>query len=172
MSGAPLATAKAALNAFLDQLVPHDRLTLVAFDDDVTVVARALPAAEKWQLQGAIASIEAGDMTNLSGGWLAAADAVVAAHDAAMDSRIVVLTDGHANRGLLEPRAFASVADGLRAKGVTTTTVGIGAEYDDTILAAIAAHGGGNEHHVDASDQLGPILTTELDDLVGLYAQK
>jgi Ca-activated chloride channel homolog len=171
MNGAPLATAKAALTKFVDQLVPQDRLTLVAFDDHVEVLAKAMPVSEKWQLHGTIAAIETGGMTNLSGGWLAAADAVLAAHADGLDSRIVVLTDGHANQGLLEPAAFAGVADGLRAKGVTTTTVGIGAEYDNTVLSAIAAHGGGNEHHVDGADEIGPILAAELDELLGLYAQ-
>jgi Ca-activated chloride channel homolog len=171
MGGTPLATAKAALSKFLDQLIPQDRLTLVAFNDQVEVLAKAMPAAEKWALHGAIASIEADGMTNLSGGWLAAAEAVIAARAEGMDSRIVVLTDGHANQGLLEPAAFASVADGLRGQGVTTTTVGIGAEYDETVLSSIAAHGGGNEHHVDGTDEIGPILSAELDDLVGLYAQ-
>lgn len=35
MGGAPLATAKAALEMFLDQLIPHDRLTLVTFNDEI-----------------------------------------------------------------------------------------------------------------------------------------
>jgi len=63
------------------------------------------------------------------------------------------------------------IADGLRTRGSATTTIGIGADYDDSLLTVIAAHTGGNQHHVDEADRIGPILAEELEDLVELYAQ-
>jgi Ca-activated chloride channel family protein len=171
MRGAPLETAKVALRQFLGQLVAHDKLTLVAFNDETAVLAAGVPASEKSMLESAICSMRASGMTNLSGGWLAAADLLMRSETPAHDSRIILLSDGHANRGVSNPGAIAQIAHGLRARGVATTTIGIGAKYDDSLLSVIAAHTGGNQHHVDEADRIGPILTAELDDLVELYAQ-
>src|SRR5450631_464797 len=74
MGGKPLETAKAALRQFLGQLVGDDKLTLVAFNDETSVLAGAMPARDKNGLLSAIGAMHAGGMTNLSGGWLAAAD--------------------------------------------------------------------------------------------------
>lgn len=68
MSGTALDTAKVALRQFLSQLVADDKLTLVAFDDETTILAGGVSARDKSGLEMAIGSIQAGGMTNLSGG--------------------------------------------------------------------------------------------------------
>jgi Ca-activated chloride channel family protein len=171
MRGAPLATAKVALRQFLGQLVADDKLTLVAFNEEIAILAGGVAARDKSGLELAIGSMRARGMTNLSGGWLAVADLLTRSETPASDSRIILLTDGHANRGVCDPAAIAQIADGLRARGIATTTIGIGADYDDSLLTLIAAHTGGNQHHVDEADRIGPILAAELEDLVELYAQ-
>src|SRR5450631_2700139 len=74
MRGTPLETAKVALRQFLGQLVGDDKLTLVAFNDETSILAGGVPASDKSSLEIAIGSMQAEGMTNLSGGWLAAAD--------------------------------------------------------------------------------------------------
>ena len=76
MAGEPLEIAKAALGQFVGQLLPEDRLTVVAFDDTAIPIISAKKATDKAALRSAIAAIEDGGMTNLSAGWLAAADLV------------------------------------------------------------------------------------------------
>jgi Ca-activated chloride channel family protein len=171
MHGPALETAKVALRQFLGQLVADDKLTLVAFNEETSILAGAMPACDKSGLESAIGSMRASGMTNLSGGWLAAADLLTRSETPGRDSRIILLTDGHANRGVCDPAAIALIADGLRTRGIATTTIGIGADYDDSLLTVIAAHTGGNQHHVDEADRIGPILADELEDLVELYAQ-
>jgi Ca-activated chloride channel family protein len=171
MRGTPLETAKVALRQFMGQLVADDKLTLVAFNDETSILAGGVPASDKSSLEIAIGSMQAEGMTNLSGGWLAAADLLTRSETPGHDSRIILLTDGQANRGVCDPAAIALIADGLRTRGIATTTIGIGADYDDSLLTVIAAHTGGNQHHADEADRIGPILAAELEDLVELYAQ-
>jgi Ca-activated chloride channel family protein len=171
MRGSPLETAKAALRQFLAQLVADDKLTLVAFDDETSILAGGVPARDKSSLELAIRSIRSGGQTNLSAGWLATADLLTRGETPGRDCRIILLTDGHANQGVCDAGAIAQIADGLRLRGLATTTIGIGAQYDDSLLTEIAAHSGGNQHHVDEADSIGAILAAELGDLVELYAQ-
>ena len=58
-------------------------------------------------------------------------------------NRVIVLSDGHANRGLVEPGELGHHAAELRKRGLYTSTVGIGDNYSPVQLDAIAEHGGG-----------------------------
>ncbi len=171
MSGEPLAIAKAALGQFVDQLLPEDRLTIVAFDDLATPVVSGQKANDKSAIRMAIAGIDVGGMTNLSAGWLSTSGIVASAADPGTYSRIVVLSDGHANAGITDHDKLADIAVGLRKRGIATTTVGVGAGYDDAVLSLVAAQSGGNLHHLDTLDGVGQILGSEFEELIGLYAQ-
>ncbi len=171
MAGEPLAIAKAALGQFVGQLLPEDRLTVVAFDDTAVPIISAKKATDKAALRSAIGAIEVGGMTNLSAGWLAASDLVSREAEPETYSRVVLLSDGLANAGVVEHDKLADIAIGLRKRGIATTTVGIGSGYDDDIMSLISAQSGGNAHHLDTLDGVGQILGTEFEELISLFAQ-
>ncbi len=75
------------------------------------------------------------------------------------DNRCLLLTDGMANVGCTEPDQLAAYGADLRASGVTTTTFGMGEQFDDEplspVVAAAAVPG-------EASAVGGQLLTLEL----------
>jgi Ca-activated chloride channel family protein len=166
MDGEPLAIAKAALGQFVDQLLPEDRLTIVAFDDIATPVVMGQKASDKSAIRMAITGIEVGGMTNLSAGWLSTSEIVASAADPGTYSRVIVLSDGLANAGITDHDKLAGIAVGLRTRGIATTAVGVGADYDDAVLSLVAAQSGGNLHHLDTLDGVGQILGTEFEELI------
>ena len=56
--------------------------------------------------------------------------------------RVLLLTDGLANAGEVEPQALADTAARLRAEGFTTSTFGIGADVDEELPARLATQEG------------------------------
>ena len=58
-------------------------------------------------------------------------------------TRIVILSDGHANAGVIGSGELARHAQELLARGVTTSALGIGDGYDEQLLGSIAEAGGG-----------------------------
>ncbi len=85
--------------AFLaERLGPQDRMAVVAFDDQVELVVPldTVNAA----VTAAIAGLDARGTTNLSGGWLQAAQQLRGTGVA--QRRILLLTDGQANVGITE----------------------------------------------------------------------
>ena len=92
-----------------------------------------------------IAAMEAGGNTNLSEGWF---QAVIAATESpsrtGRATRIVILSDGHANAGVVGTGELARHAQELLARGVTTSALGIGDGYDEQLLGAMAEAGGGS----------------------------
>ena len=171
MAGEPLEIAKNALGQFVGQLLPEDRLTVVAFDDTAVPIISAKKATDKAALRSAIAAIQIGGMTNLSGGWLATSQLVSRKAKDETYSRIVLLSDGLANAGIVEHDKLADIAIGLRKRGIATTTVGIGSGYDDAITSLISGHSGGNAHHLDTLDGVGQVLSSEFEELIALFAQ-
>ncbi len=174
MSGEPLRAAKQAALKFAGFLGAEDRLTVVAFDDEVkTVFGPASPIAQspnRPSAAEAIRAIRAGGSTNLSGGWLMGRRQV---GEGLVDgtNRVVLLTDGQANAGVVDPTQLAGLAADSAAQRVSTTCIGFGPGFNEDLLAAMAMAGRGNFWYVESSDQMAGIFGEEIEGLVSLVAQ-
>ena len=108
--------------------------------------------------------MEAGGNTNLSEGWF---QAVIAATESpsrtGQATRIVILSDGHANAGVVGASELARHAQELLARGVTTSALGIGDGYDEQLLGSIAEAGGGRLLDAEECDEIETVLAAEVD---------
>lgn len=149
MAGERLDAARVALAELAERLDPADRFGVVAFDDGVDVVVPAGAVVDKAALRSCVMAIAPGGCTNLSGGLLRGLQEARRVAGSA-GATVLLVSDGHANAGVVDPDALAGVAAAARQHGVTTSTVGIGLGYDEMLLAAIA--GGGQGSHAFALD--------------------
>ena len=176
MGGNRLEAAKAASISAVERLHPDDVVSVIAFDDQVDVVAPPAPRARQFQLVQQVSGIYTGGSTNLSGGWLRGRQHMEQALGMlgsleGSSRRIVLLTDGHANAGIIEPATLVELARTARAMGITTTTIGVGEGYDDDLLRAMADAGGGNSWYVERPDQAQDVLAEEMGNLLSVSAQ-
>lgn len=170
MGGDRLDVAKRAIDSLVARLAPSDRLGVVAFDDDVSVVVPAAPLANKSAVRQAIASLQAGATTNLSGGLLRGLQEARRAADGG-GATVLLLSDGHANVGEVDPDLLAGVAAKARERRITVTTVGVGLDYDERLMAALARGGAGNSHFAEEADTAGAQLAGEVEGLLSVTAQ-
>ncbi len=171
MGGGKLEAVKRAARDLIRRLHPDDHVSVVAFDDEVFTVAQPGTAAEQPELLDALMGIETGGCTNLSGGWLQGRALAQLHHDAEGVNRVILLTDGLANTGITDAGMLhALCSEGLNAK-VSTTTVGVGADYDEDLLAALAEGGGGSTYYIERLDQAGGVFEEELEGLLSIAAQ-
>lgn len=190
MHGQKLENVKRAAQILVQRLGASDRFSLVAYDQNVEVVISPRAVVHKDNIRHAIRMISSGGTTNLSGGWLQGCQLVAEAMDPVPEhvievpppgsekaivegqvNRVLLLTDGLANEGIAEPDRLAALAAQKRAEGITTTTMGVGQDFNEDLLARIAAEGGGGFYYIDSPDQAPQIFGEELQDLLSVVGQ-
>lgn len=171
MHGGKLHAARAAAALLVRRLSPDDLVSVVAYDDVVHTVAEPAKGTQQAELPRAIETIETGGSTNLSGGWLRGRELVARNIVERGINRVILLTDGQANVGIRDPQQLTGLSAQGKRDGVTTTTIGFGADYDEALLRAMADAGGGNMYYIERPDQAPSIFADELQGLLDIGAQ-
>ena len=171
MAGEKLRQTIASAKFVVERLAPTDTLSVVQFDDKVKVVIPAGPVQNRPHLCRLLEGIRDGGSTNLSGGWLQGASCVRQQKTPETVNRVLLLTDGMANHGITDPEVLVKHAAELTEEGITTTTLGYGADFQEELLTALADAGRGAAYHVETADQAPTIFARELEGLLAVAAQ-
>jgi Ca-activated chloride channel family protein len=150
----------------VQQLLAEDRVSITIFDDTVKVIAPAAPAVDKQRLISLINRVEPAGSTALHAGWQAGANQVREQRLAGGLNRVLLLTDGLANVGETNADNIATDVKRLAVEGIGTTTMGVGADYNEDLLEAMARSGDGNYYYIESPRQLADFFQTELHGLM------
>ncbi|MBS2039273.1 VWA domain-containing protein [bacterium] len=165
MSGEKLGLTKVAARRALESLNSEDHLSLVIFDDQVESLYNG-PVQDKPRIEKLIGAIEARNDTDLCGGWLRGAQDISRTHQIGRLSRVILLTDGQANRGVVDPRQICEKVAGHLTGGVQTTTLGFGRDYNQQLLSEMAKEGGGNHAYIETPERLVEFFEEEMASLI------
>lgn len=173
MVGEKLDHAKAASHALIDALQPTDRLSIVTYGADVTTEHGAVfvDANAKESLHTAVRSITAYGSTNLSGGLERARPLVLSGRADNTINRIVLLSDGRANMGITDHVELSRLASDAMESGISLSTMGVGLDYDEDLMAAIARSGAGNYHFIEDGAATEQVFQDELSQLQSAVAR-
>jgi Ca-activated chloride channel family protein len=168
MAGPKLAAAQQSARFLVGRLRTDDRIALVVFDDEVQLLVPIGPP-DRPEVLAAIDAIEPGGCTNLSGGWLKGLEVLNRLSEPAT-RRVLLLTDGQANEGIVDRGDLERIASGTKARAATTT-IGFGEGFDEDLLAALADRSGGNAYFAETPEDAPGIFGEEFDGLASLVAQ-
>lgn len=171
MSGYPLTNAKNAAKKLVEYLTPEDYVSVVVYDDVAETIVEPQLVTDKKTLQKQISSIRAGGLTNLSGGWLMGCDLVKNNQSTDKLNRVLLLTDGQANRGIYEPKTLIKTAKDKAAAGIITTTIGFGTYFNEDLLINIADAAEGNFYFIQSPEDAVQVFDIEMESLVSVVAQ-
>jgi Ca-activated chloride channel family protein len=172
MEGRPLQEAKRCLTQIVDQLPAADQVSLVAYGHHAALLSPLVPAAQKDGLKLQIAVIEAGGGTALYDGWHMGATSLGALAGSGALARVLLLSDGNANRGPSKPDALAAACARLAAEGITTSTYGLGREFNEELMSRMAEAGQGTAYYGETAEDLIDPMQQELDLLSALCARR
>lgn len=167
MGDGRLDLVKNTIGEMVGRLAPTDYLSIVSFDTEIEVhVPISLVGSHTPQaIRRELAALEPRGGTNIELGF-AAGIMQAGFLPSGVESRLVLLSDGHANSGHQEPAAFARLAASATEHLVRTSAIGIGEGYDERILASLADAGQGNHFAAVQLDEAVAGLQDEIDGLL------
>jgi Ca-activated chloride channel family protein len=174
MDGNKLAMAREAVTHAIRLLKPADHLGVVCYDEQVTTVLERTPATPEAKALATrrLKSVDARGSTDLHGGWLRGAE-LAREKEAAGDrlSKVLVLTDGLANHGVIDHGEMIATASRLRQEGIITSTFGVGSDFDEELLSRIATEGGGHFYFIEKAKQIPDLFASELGETLEVVAR-
>ncbi len=165
MQGAKIEKAKQAACVAIDHLSDNDYFSLVTFDNDTDVLlppARVGGLRERDDLKARIDRIRPGGGTAIHAGVSVGAQQVRRYLEKEFVNRVVLLSDGLANVGPSRPGDLATLGRDLRRDGLSVTTVGLGDDYNEDLMTALAEASNANYYYVRDAEKLPGIFAEEL----------
>ncbi|MCT0206446.1 VWA domain-containing protein [Synechococcus sp. CS-1332] len=172
MSGTKLSFARKAARFLAGELTGRDRLAIVSFDDEVNMVVPSMPVTDPQPFIAAINTIHSGGCTALFDGWRAGATQVAEHLDPGAMNRVLLLSDGQANEGLTNLEQIAAKVAGLTQRGISTSAFGLGDDFDEDLMGAMAAAGDGTLAHIETPSQLADLYASELQGLASTFGRR
>jgi Ca-activated chloride channel family protein len=165
--------ARQAVEQALHMLRSEDRFALVVYDERVDVLAPTTFATSDAKRHAIEALQEVGPRgsTDLCSGWMRGCEQIAEAVDDESLNRVMLLTDGLANHGIVDPETLGRHARELRSRGIATSTFGVGADFDERLLRDIAHEGGGHFYFIQTPAQITDLLTSELGEALEVVAR-
>ncbi|MGE5224224.1 MAG: ADP-ribosylglycohydrolase family protein, partial [Omnitrophica WOR_2 bacterium] len=175
MQGEKLEYVKQAAEHVLKLLNESDRISVVTYDDTISILAESdhLTPQFKAELIRRIRAVKTGGATNLSGGWLAGCQQVAEhpSNDTGQIDRTLLLTDGLANRGITGVEELGVHARNLAERGVSTSTFGVGEDYNEQLLEVMANNGEGHYYYIVSPLDIPDKFAQEFNELMDISAR-
>lgn len=152
--------ARRASLALLDALAPGDSLAVVAFHSRAEVLAPSTRLDERSieTVRARIGKMAAYGTTDMAAGLQAGLDEVMRGFRPDGINRIVLVGDGVPNN----EAPILPLAQSAGRSAVPVTVLGLGLDYNETLMNAVAQHSGGKFHFLRESSQVASVFKDEV----------
>ncbi|HEU0173229.1 MAG TPA: VWA domain-containing protein [Blastocatellia bacterium] len=165
-----ISRVKSALLALVSRLRETDTLSIVVFDTDAQVLLPARSLTDRGYIKQLIRDIAPGGATNIHAGLMLGYSEVRKNYRENATNRVILLTDGIANRGETEPEKIARDSQRFNDQGIDLSTIGVGLDLNKDLLRELAKSGRGLFHFVADSEDIEKVFVKELQSLVAPVA--
>ena len=169
MEGAPIEEARKAALRMIDALQDGDQLAVVAFHSKTEVL---LPTTElskevRGDVKQRVSAMRAQGTTDMSAGLATAINEVRQHFSNKGVNRVVLLGDGIPNA----PGNIVDIAQQAAREGIAVTTLGLGLDYDETLMGQIAQASGGRFRYIEGAEKVADIFAEEMAQIDRVYAR-
>lgn len=163
--------AREAAKFVVDNMGSEDYLSIITYETEVQLVLPSQPVQRKRHLRTLLDHIHSGGSTNLSGGILMGFTQVAENLGTERVNRVLLLSDGLANRGITSPDKLYQICNQKARQGITLSTFGVGADYDEDLMLGLSEYSQGRYYFIDSPERIAGIFSRELSGLLAVAAQ-
>ena len=167
MQGEKMDVLKAAAIQLLRGLRDADILSVVTFSDRAEVVIPASSYNDRRKMESNIHKIQPSGATEIFQGLSAGLREVQRSFDRRRVNHIILLTDGQTYG---DEKACLQLADEAAAQNISITGMGIGADWNDIFLDALAGRTGGSSAYISKPKDIESILVEKFKSLANTFA--
>jgi len=171
MGGEKIAFTRQSAQFLVQNLGAHDLLSVVLYNENVETLLPPEAVIHKDAINQRINQIKASGMTNLSGGWLQGCGLVAENIRPDYLNRVILMSDGLANRGITDQNRLVALARQKHEQNISTTTMGLGSDFNEDLLMAMADAGGGAFYFIESPEVAPIIFEEELRGLLSVVGQ-
>jgi Ca-activated chloride channel family protein len=169
MQGDKLDMVKATSVQLLRNLRPEDVLSIVAFSDNAEVIVPATLNSDNKKQEVRIQMIQASGATEIFNGLQAGLKEIRRTIDPSRVNHIILLTDGQTYG---DEQACLQLAEEAAAQNIGITGMGIGNDWNDIFLDALASKTGGSSAYISQPKDIQRLLVDKFNSLVSTYADE
>jgi Ca-activated chloride channel homolog len=171
MAGNKIDYTRQAAQLLVQNMGPDDTFSIVLYNESIETLLPPQHVQHKDMINQRIGQIKAGGTTNLSAGLLESANHVNANLKPEQVNRVIIMSDGLANRGVTATPRLVQIAAQKYAEGISITTMGLGEDFNEDLLMAIADAGGGAFYFIESPEVTPSIFQEELKGLLKVVGQ-
>ena len=165
-----ISRVRSALLTLVSQLRETDTLSIVVFDSDAQVLLPAQRLADRRTVRQLIQQIAPGGATNIHAGLMLGFEEARKNYRKDATNRVILLTDGIANRGETDPEKIAQDSLRFNDGGIDLSTIGVGLDLNRDLLSQLAKSGRGLFHFVEDAQDIEKVFVKEVQSLVSPVA--
>ena len=151
MQGRKLEDARRAVLKLLSNLSAKDRFALVTYSEGVHIASGLVNVTQdnRVHLVSAVNGVRAGGGTNLGAGLQVGINMLRTPNRSHNAARVILISDGLANRGITDPESLTGIASAAVESEFAVSTVGVGVDFNEQLMTAIADRGTGNYYYLE-----------------------
>ena len=173
MQGAKINNARRSIIALLADLSPEDRFSLVTYANGVQQHSGLMPVtpSNRELLETWVRQTRAGGGTNLGAGLRAGINILLSSARQGNIGKVILISDGLANQGITDPEDLGQMASVAVEKEFTISTAGVGTDFNEQLMSAIADQGTGRYYYLENPDAFAAVFHEEFNNARGLAAR-
>jgi len=169
MKGDRLDKVKIAAQQIIDQLTTDDILSLVSFSDRADVLIPAARVTDKTSMRAMVNMMRADGGTEIFHGLLAGVKECERYLGSQLVNHVILITDG---RTFGDEEKCLELAEQAADKGIAISAMGIGDEWNDVFLDALASTTGGSSSFINSPAAVVRFLNDRVRSLGAAFAER
>lgn len=166
-----MSRVKESLRTMVGKLRPDDVVSIVVFDSNADVLFPAARIGNGSEIKRAIDCLEPNGSTNLHAGLMLGYKEAQKNFRKDATNRVILLTDGIANVGVIEPTQISAESSEFNGQGIDLSTIGVGLDLNNDLLRNLAKSGRGLYHFISDYQDIDKVFVNEVQSLVSSVAK-